>query len=268
MVECQIDHDDYKNNGLITKIWGGPGWIFNHSITFGYPLNPTSEQKNQYREYFISLGNVLPCKYCRDSYRKFITTGKTALTDDVLKDRNSLTKWFYDIHEQVNNKLEVDYAISYSDMVSKYESFRARCGKPVKTEKGCVVPLDYKAFSFRKLHYKDAPVIKWDIAKRFILLAKKRNMKEECFCFIDLVIELNGDIQKLKKQKCWEQRNVFCCKQIRRMRENSIPSLEEKGKWKGLPTIDELLLILFLSSNLNSTELDNSIKFLDKNLIE
>ncbi len=44
MYSCNIDHDDYKHNGLITKIWGGPGWIFNHSVTFGYPINPTDVQ--------------------------------------------------------------------------------------------------------------------------------------------------------------------------------------------------------------------------------
>ena len=82
---------DYKNNGLITKIWGQVGWIFNHSVTFGYPIQPTEEQKQQYKQYFISLGHVLPCRYCRESYHNFITSGPTALTDDVLESRESLT---------------------------------------------------------------------------------------------------------------------------------------------------------------------------------
>ena len=33
------------NNGLITKIWGPPAWEFLHSITFGFPISPTPEQK-------------------------------------------------------------------------------------------------------------------------------------------------------------------------------------------------------------------------------
>ena len=26
-----------KDNGIMTKIWGQPGWLFLHSITIGYP---------------------------------------------------------------------------------------------------------------------------------------------------------------------------------------------------------------------------------------
>lgn len=255
MTSCNIDHSDYKNNGLITKIWGEPGWTFNHSITFGYPLEPNEEQKNKYKNYFISLGDVLPCRYCRESYQKFITTGKTALTDEVLKNRNTLTKWFYLVHEAVNAKLEIDYGITYEDLIDKYESFRAKCGTPSKTTKGCIAPLDYKAFSFKKLYYVDAPIVPLSTAMPFIDLAKKRNLDSEYFAYIELSQILAGDFTKLKQQKSWNERNKICQKQIRYMRENAIPAIEPDGTWKGTPTIDELKLLMFLSSNLNKSEL-------------
>lgn len=264
MTSCNIDHSDYKNNGLITKIWGGPGWTFNHAVTFGYPLEPSEQQKKEYREYFVSLGNVLPCRYCRESYKRFISVGETALTDQVLINRESLTKWFFKVHEAVNAKLEMDYAFTYEDLVDRYESFRAKCGKPNKTTKGCVAPLDYKAFSFKKLYYTDAPVVAFEKIKPFIWLAQVRNINPKYFCFLNLAFALNGDISELKKQKCWPYRNDFCQKQIRYMRENSISSIEEKGLWKGTPTIDELILILFLSSNLNRTELAEATLVLNK----
>ena len=255
MTSCNVDHSDYRNNGLITKIWGGPGWTFNHSVTFGYPLKPTDEQKKEYREYFVSLGNVLPCRYCRESYKKFITTGDTALTDEVLMNRDSLTKWFYRVHEAVNSKLEMDYAMTYEEIVDKYESFRAKCGKPNKTAKGCVAPLDYKAFSFKKLYHTDAPVVPLETIKPFIRLAQIRGLKPIYFSFLDLAFELQGDFALLKKQKCWIERNNFCQQQIRSMRENAIPSIESDGQWAGTPTIDELILLMFMSSNLNRSEL-------------
>ncbi len=264
MTSCDIDHSDYKNNGLITKIWGGPGWIFNHAVTFGYPLEPSDQQKNGYREYFNSLGNVLPCRYCRESYKKFITTGVTALTDEALSNRESLTKWFYRVHQAVNDKLEVDYAFTYEDLVDKYESFRAKCGKPSKTAKGCVAPLDYKAFSFKKLYHIDAPVISLETVIPFIWLAHARNIDNKYFCFLDLAFALDGDFTKLKKQESWSYRNDFCQKKIRYMRENAISSIEEDGLWKGTPTLDELTLILFLSSNLNKSELSDAILILDQ----
>lgn len=29
--------DPNIDNGMMTKIWGPPGWLFLHCITFGYP---------------------------------------------------------------------------------------------------------------------------------------------------------------------------------------------------------------------------------------
>lgn len=259
---CNIDHSDYKNNGLLTKVWGGPAWIFNHAITFGYPLKPTDEQKQLYRNYFISLGDVLPCKYCRDSYKKFISSGKTKLTDDVLTNRETLTKWFYYIHEKVNAKLEVDYGVTYEDLMEKYESFRAKCGAPTGTVKGCVVPIDYKAFSFKKLYCVDAPIIPLTTVKKFVNLARQRGLEEDYFALIDLASELDGNFDLLKKQECWYDRNEYCCKQIRYMRENGVLSIEKSGPWNGTPTIDELKLIMFLSSNLNRSELNKTLEAL------
>jgi hypothetical protein len=47
---CNLNN---SNNGLITKIWGESAWIFGHSITFGYPINPSIEQRNNYKNYFF-----------------------------------------------------------------------------------------------------------------------------------------------------------------------------------------------------------------------
>lgn len=266
MTDCTIDHSDYRNNGLITKIWGQPGWIFNHAVTFSYPLKPTSEQKAKYRNYFIALGDVLPCRYCRESYQKLITHGITALTDDVLESRETLTKWFYQVHEAVNNKLEINYGLTYDDVVDRYESFRARCGKPNITEKGCTVPLDYKAFSFKKLYYFDAPIVSLDKIKNFITIAKIRKINLIQFDFIELAQILNGDFDKLKQQPCWIYRNKFCQHMIKYMRQNAIPSIEESGIWYGTPTIDELYLLMFLSSNLNQSEINQAIQKIEEKI--
>lgn len=251
-----------ESNGLITKVWGNPGWIFGHAITFGFPVNPTPEQQQHYLEYFRALGNVLPCKICRESYQKYISTGDTALTEAVVKNRESLTRWFYQIHEAVNKKLGMNYEMTYEDVVKKYESFRARCPTSNASESGCVAPLDYKAFSFKNLYEFDAPVIKLNDAIQFMRLAKIRGLSDEYLSFIRLAIQVNGDVRKLKTLESWHHRNQYCQKQIKYMRENAIPSIEINGNYYGLPTIDELKLIMFLSSNLNRTEIDKVISVL------
>ena len=253
-MHCHIDNHDHINNGMMTKIWGQPGWIFNHTVTFGYPIEPDEEKREQYRRYFLSLGDVLPCRYCRESYQQFVTTGDTALTDEALTNRETLTHWFFRIHEAVNKKLGIDYGITYEDLVDKYESFRAMCGK--SDTKGCTVPLDYKAFSFKKLYDTDAPIIPLDIARQFIPLAKSYGLDKH-LSFLDLASILNDDYRLLKQQPCWKDRNKYCSILIKNMRINSILSTDVDG----VPTCEETALIMYSSSNLN---LENLMLALEK----
>lgn len=265
MSVCNVDHTDNRNNGLITKIWGGPGWTFVHAITFGYPIDPTTEQKKHYKDYFILLGYVLPCRFCRESYQKFISEGKTALTEAVLENRETLTRWLYEVHEEVNHKLEIDYGVTYENLVNRFEGFRARCNMADPLIKGCVTPLDYKAFSYKKLNQIDCPIVPFELANPFIKLAKIRNIDKKYFAYEQLIDYFKGNFTELKKQESWDDRNKFCQKQIKFIRESGISSIEENGKWKGTPCIEELKLFLFLCSNLNRTEITNCLIVLSKN---
>ena len=59
---------------MMTNVWGPPGWVFLHCITIGYPIkiDPKNKEhisrKKHTMNFFNSLGHVLPCKYCRESY--------------------------------------------------------------------------------------------------------------------------------------------------------------------------------------------------------
>lgn len=273
--------EDNANNGLITKIWGPSLWIGLHCISFGYPINPTKEQKIEYMNFFKSVGDVLPCKYCRESYKNFLLTGNTKLNLDVMENRETLTKWLYLIHNAVNEKLEVNYGVSYENVVERYESYRASCSK-IKTnkfssysfktnesKKGCLNPLNTKAKSFIVADIKDCPIIPLNIAKEFINYAKLRKCSKSNFEFIDFIKKNRKEIGELirNNDNMWNKRNIECYELIMNMRKYSLPSLESKGKWKGLPTIDELKLILRLSSNLTSenvASLINKLPFFSK----
>ena len=42
--------EDYNSSdGMITSIWGPPLWHFLHTMSFNYPVNPSSEDKKYYR---------------------------------------------------------------------------------------------------------------------------------------------------------------------------------------------------------------------------
>lgn len=104
--------------------WGPGGWDFLHSITFNYPLNPTENDKKNYSNFFKSIGNMLPCKYCRESYFIYY---KYLPIDEFLDSREGVTYWFYTIHSLVNQKIYKNNT-KFSDVIKKYENYRASCG--------------------------------------------------------------------------------------------------------------------------------------------
>jgi hypothetical protein len=85
-----------------TAKWGPPGWKFLHAISVGYPEHPTRAERLAYRQFFHSLGPVLPCPLCRASYAEFI---RTFPPDRYLANREQLMIWVYEFHNMVNQKL-------------------------------------------------------------------------------------------------------------------------------------------------------------------
>lgn len=116
------------------QLWGPAGWKFLHFITFSYPIQPKQRHITEYGHFFKSLGNVLPCKSCRNHYRSHLEKAETDSYGNYtfLKDRRSLSSWLVDVHNSVNghrNKKKLDYeAIKY-----QYETSKNMCNKPEMT---------------------------------------------------------------------------------------------------------------------------------------
>lgn len=234
-----------SNNGLITKIWGPPCWDTFHSVQFGYPIEPTTEQMSDYKNFLILLGKVLPCSFCRDSYAKFIT-GDVPLTDEVMRSRENLTKWGYDLHNRVNKKLGMDYGVTYEELCYKFESFRAKC---TKTGKGCIMPLNLKSKSYQNADIRRAPVIDTTYAKKLIPHAKTLGLN-------NYEVILNKSIKSKRNSEHWMIRDILCGKIIKYMRTNGESALDETG----LPSVYEMILISLLSTSLEKEKLDEIIK--------
>lgn len=146
--------DFYSGDGMVTKIWGPVAWTLLHTISFNYPINPTLEQKHQYRDFILSLQNVLPCGTCR---KNLVTNFKQLpLTMSEMDSRDTFSRYIYNLHELVNKMLKKKSDLTYCDVRERYEHFRSRCSgeKPklfphfVKNgletdvkEKGCTEPL-------------------------------------------------------------------------------------------------------------------------------
>jgi hypothetical protein len=235
-----------SNNGLMTNLWGPPTWESFHAITFGYPINPTEEQKQDYMNYFTFLGKVLPCIYCRVSYQKFINdqSGSAYLNIDTMKSRETLTRWGFALHNAVNNKLGVDYGDTYEELCYKYESYRAKCSKTDK-EKGCVMPLDWRAKSYQKASLHRAPIVDIKYCLALADHAKKLGMTN--------YLEFVNYHAKIKRNSPeWGVRDCNARRIIGYMRRNGVSSLDSDG----LPSFTEMMLIAMHSTTLEKERLD------------
>lgn len=85
------------------NIWGKHVWKALHYIALGYPNNPTKEQKKDYKQFYILLKSVLPCKFCREHYIENLKNHP--ITNKNLKNKESLVKWTIDLHNLVNKQL-------------------------------------------------------------------------------------------------------------------------------------------------------------------
>jgi hypothetical protein len=145
--------DFNSGDGMVTKIWGPVAWTLIHTISFNYPINPTEEDKKHYRDFIISLQHVLPCKYCRMNLTNNFK--QKPLNMCHMKNRETFSRYVYELHELVNKMLHKKSNLTYCDVRERYEHFRSRCTeekpkvftfKKTKTvknkkEKGCTEPL-------------------------------------------------------------------------------------------------------------------------------
>ena len=103
---------------LEPKIWGPHAWFFLESIAMAYPQEPTYDDKKNAEKFFISLQLLIPCKKCRDNYKKHLK--EYPLNEDILANRDNLFKWIVDIHNSVDPKKKRTYDEVFNYYLEKY----------------------------------------------------------------------------------------------------------------------------------------------------
>uniref|UniRef100_A0A6C0E3A8 thiol oxidase n=1 Tax=viral metagenome TaxID=1070528 RepID=A0A6C0E3A8_9ZZZZ len=151
-------NDFVSSDGMLTTVWGPSIWHYLHIMSFNYPVQPTDDDKKHYYDFMINLQNVLPCKYCRENLKK--NYKELPLTQKHMENRESFSRYVYNLHELINKMLHKKSNLSYCDVRERYEHFRARCTEENRTvfkfnktmkrqlkketklsEKGCTEPL-------------------------------------------------------------------------------------------------------------------------------
>ena len=100
------------------NIWGSHLWFSLHTISFAYPIKPTLIDQNNYKNFFVSLQNVIPCSVCQRNYKRHILEHPI---DKHLNSRKDLVYWLIDIHNMVNSEIGKKF-MSYDVVLKKYEN--------------------------------------------------------------------------------------------------------------------------------------------------
>jgi hypothetical protein len=126
-----------SRDGFNPKVFGPPFWFVMHLVAHNFPVlkgeRPNLAASRRYIRFYRAVGNVLPCRSCRQHYKKHIK-GKTCQTLDIenFADREKVVKWVHSLHNCVNRSLgkplyPLDKSIGY------YDSLRTRgVGSSVK----------------------------------------------------------------------------------------------------------------------------------------
>lgn len=116
------------------NVWGPHAWFFLHSITMNYPFNPSEEQKQRTKSFFYDAQHMLPCKYCRDNYKRNLKE-----TPIRLENRQEIVHWLIDLHNEVNGQTGKRH-YSYDEVLKIYE--KAYNKRIPLTESDAVLSID------------------------------------------------------------------------------------------------------------------------------
>ena len=165
--------------GLGPDVWGPHGWKFIHFITLGYPKNPTIDDKNNYKNFFNMIPNILPCIICKNHFKENMI--KHPLTDDIMSDRIKLLNWSIDMHNEVNlinNKPFIDYEQGLKLIINNYNSNTNTNNNNTNNKIYQVQPNEYEQEDYKQKDYEQEDYKQKDYKQKDY---KQKNYTKEYF---------------------------------------------------------------------------------------
>ena len=82
-------------------IWGRYYWTTMHVAALGFPEVATDAVRQQYKEFYYSIGNALPCSKCKANFARHMNEFPIDL---YLYDKNALFAWTVKFHNLVSKE--------------------------------------------------------------------------------------------------------------------------------------------------------------------
>jgi Erv1 / Alr family len=114
-----------EKTGMLPSCWGPGTWMLLHSIAYVY--DPRKDKENYYN-FFMYLGKVLPCNDCKIHYAENVINKELI---DALESNDTFFKWMYDLHNRVNEQTGVprNKWPNYESILKLYSTFAADCSE-------------------------------------------------------------------------------------------------------------------------------------------
>lgn len=119
--KCVLDQPAYPQNDE----WGPLLWKILHVIAekSGKQSNiyMREDEKRAWPLFIKYFGPMIPCPFCRDHYNEWAGTHPFNLPNDYALWQDYIKRYFYDLHEMVNARLEKP-SFSYDQLTATYGS--------------------------------------------------------------------------------------------------------------------------------------------------
>ncbi len=84
-------------------VWGPAFWFSLHNGAARYPVNASPLWRQRMKSFIMGIPVMVPCEKCADHATAYIESRHDL--DDVVKNKDSLFKFFVDFHNFVNDRL-------------------------------------------------------------------------------------------------------------------------------------------------------------------
>ncbi len=86
------------------SIWGNHAWSFLHAVALSFPVNASIQTKQDYKDFFLSIGKILPCHTCQNNFASHIVKPELNI-DKYLGHPHDLFSWTVKMRNEVQKML-------------------------------------------------------------------------------------------------------------------------------------------------------------------
>ena len=111
------------------SVWGPHYWFFLHTISLTYPKRPNDVTKKKYYDFVQNIPMFLPVEEIATHFSKLLNEYPI---QPYLDNRESFIKWFWFIHNKINEKLEKPVITLNEFYIKYYEQYKSKNTKLIE----------------------------------------------------------------------------------------------------------------------------------------